>query len=290
MKINFKFNKKTIVKRTLGVLFGDMISAFALVYMLKPNEMISGGVTGLSVLIESITGLPLGVLVFLLNIPLFILGLFFLDFEFMFFSGISIAVLSMWLGFFEAVKPVGYAITNEVFLACIFGGVINGVGGGILFRSGSSAGGFDIPAAIVKKKFNVPIGNVLLFLNCFIIGMSSFVYSVDKALFTLVALFISYQVIDMIQLGVGKQKQVFIISSEYEEITKEIHEILDRGITFIDGEGSYNCNKLKIIYLICTSRQIVTVKDLVREIDPNAFLAVSDTVEIQGKGFKKINI
>ncbi|RVU54732.1 YitT family protein [Anaerosphaera multitolerans] len=290
MKFKLKIDKKKAFKTLFGVLLGDMLSAFALVYILKPNEMISGGVSGLSVLIESLTGLPLGLLVFILNIPLFILGLFFLDFDFMFFSGISIVVLSLWISFFETLKPLGYAITHEIILACIFGGVINGVGGGTLFKYGASAGGFDIPAAIIKKKFNIQIGNVLLFLNCFIIGMSSFIYSVDKALFTLVALFITYQVIDMIQLGVGKQKQVFIISPEYEIITEKIHEEVGRGITYINGEGSYKNNEVKIIYLICSSREIVAVKNLVREIDPNAFLAVSDTVEIQGKGFKKIEI
>lgn len=290
MNIELKINKKTFLRKLISVLIGDMISALALVFILKPNGMISGGVTGISVMIEFLTGLPLGILVFVLNIPLFILGLFFLDFDFMFFSGISIVVFSVWISFFEGLKPVGYALTNEIMLACIFGGVLNGAGGGILFRAGASAGGFDIPATIIRKKFNVNTGSVLMVLNCFIISISSIFYGVDKALYTLVAQFIGYQVIDLIQLGVGKQKQVFIISDKYEEITKIIHEEVHRGITYIEGEGSYTGNQTKIMYLICSSREIVQVKDIIKELDPKAFLAVSDTVEIQGGGFKKPNI
>ncbi|SHH47678.1 Uncharacterized membrane-anchored protein YitT, contains DUF161 and DUF2179 domains [Anaerosphaera aminiphila DSM 21120] len=290
INLNLKMSRSTLLRKLAGIVVGCMFSAFAIVCFLRPNEMISGGITGLAILMESITGIPLSVLVFMLNIPIFILGIFFLNIDFMFFSGIGIVVFSLWLSFFERVVPTGYAVTNEVMLACIFGGAVNGLGSGILFRNGTSAGGLDIPAAIMKKKFNISIGNVLFLFNVVIVGWSSIIYSIDKALFTLVVIFVTNQVIDTIQLGVGKQKQVFIISNKYREITKVIHEKIGRGSTYIDGEGAYNNNKVKIIYLICTSRQIVKVKDTVREIDPNAFVAVSDTVEIEGKGFKKIEI
>ncbi|EFI41561.1 MULTISPECIES: YitT family protein [Peptoniphilus] len=291
MKFNLSLNisKEIFIKKLFSVIFGTFASSIALVYILKPNGMISGGISGLSVLIENVTGIPLGLLVFLLNLPIMILGLFLLSREFMFFSVVSIFLLSIYISLLEKINP-NYILTENIILACVYGGVINGIGGGITFRNGTSTGGFDIIAAILKKYFNISIGSVLMMLNIVIIGISSFVYSTDKALFTLISLFICYQVIDKIQLGVGKQKQVFIISNNHEQITRTIQSQLDRGVTYINGKGAYSSNEITIIYLICSSRQIVKVKNIVKELDPKAFMAVSDTAEIQGSGFKTIEI
>ena len=288
--MKLRIDRKTFLRKLLSVLVGDAISAFALVFFLKPNQMIAGGIEGLSVIIEHLTGIPLGLLVLVLNLPLLIVGIFLLDKEFSFFTAISIFVLSGYISLFEFLKPEDLAITKNIVLACLYGGCIRGVGAGILFRNGTSAGGLDIVGAIMKKHFNISIGNMLLILNCFIVGVSAFIYSVDRALFTLVALFISYQVIDKLQLGVGRQKQVLVISEKSQEISNKIQSDVLRGVTFLDGEGAYENHKFKILYIICTSRELVKVKNIVKEIDPQSFLTVSDTSEIQGQGFRKIEI
>lgn len=288
--MELRINRKTFLRKLLSVLVGDCISAFALVFLLKPNQMIAGGIEGLSVIIEHVTGIPLGLLVLILNLPLLLVGIFLLDKEFSFFSAISIFVLSGYISLFEYIIPEGFAITNNIVLACLYGGVIRGTGAGILFRNGTSAGGLDVVGAIMKKHYNISIGNMLLVLNIFIIGLSAKIYSVDRALFTLIALFISYQVIDKIQMGVGKQKQVFIISEESEKIAEVIQKDVVRGVTFLEGEGAYENHKFKILYVVCTPRELVKIKNIVKEIDEKSFLTVSDTSEIEGRGFRRIEI
>ena len=290
MNLKFKMNKKEFMRKLFSIIIGDGLAAFALVFFFKPNQMISAGVDGLSVMIEYLTGIPLGLLILLFNIPLMILALKFLDLEFSVFTIISIFALSGSITLFEYIKPEGFAMTNEVVLASVYGGIIKGIGAGIVFKSKACSGGFDIVAAIIKKYYNIAIGNVLFLINLFIVGISAFVYSPDRAMYTLIALGISFKIVDIIQQNVGKQKQVFIISSKNKEIAHEIQEQTTRGVTFLDGEGAYESRDLQVIYLICSARELVKVKNIVEGEDEKAFIAVSDTAEIQGRGFKSIAI
>lgn len=292
MKIlsELKMSKETFFRKLFAILIGDFLCAFALVIFLRPNEMISGGVTGVSILLEPFVPISIGVLILLLNLPLMIFGLIFLDKKFMLFTSMSIFVLSFYVGFLDSILPNDFAATHNILLACVFGGAINGAGMGVTFRNGCSTGGFDIIGAIIKKKYNFSVGNVLMVINFIIIMISSLVFSFDKALFTLIALFIAYQVMDMIHLGVGKQKQVFIISSKNEEIVSAIYDTMQRGITYLNGEGAYAHKDFKIIYIICSSAELVKVKSVVQKIDRQAFMAVSDTSEILGSGFRNIEI
>ncbi len=184
----------------------------------------------------------------------------------------------------------GFYLTKEPILACIFGGLLNGIGAGIAFRSGTSTGGLDIIAAILKKNFNITIGNVLMGINFIIVSCLGYLYSIDKVLFTLILMFINYSVIDRIQLGVGKQKQVLVISDFNEEIAREIHEEINRGATYIKGITSYMKKDVHILYVVCSSRQLVKVRQIIKRKDPKAFVTVSDTSEILGNGFKELSI
>lgn len=280
---------ENFLKKLFSVIIGNSLAALAMIYFLRPNGMIPAGITGASQLVEVLTHIPLSFLIVLLNLPLIVIGLIVLSKNFMFFSIVAVFVSSFMVGIFQKIAP-DFAFTNNILLAAIFGGVINGIGGGISFRNGTSTGGFDILAAVIRKKTNQSIGNVLMILNLIIISLSALIYSVDQALFTLLFLYINYQFSDRIQLGVGRQKQIFIISSKHSEITDAIYKNVNRGVTNIMGEGAYTKNKVVILYLICSNAQLVKVKDIVRDIDDKAFVAVSDTTEIQGHGFKKIEI
>ncbi|MDY2986072.1 MAG: YitT family protein [Peptoniphilus sp.] len=288
--MKFNITKEVFIKKLFAILIGNLFCAMAFVLLLRPNQLISGGVTGLSALLDLYLPIPIGLILFLLNLPPMILGIMYLDMKFMFFSTISIFLISFYVGVLDSITASGFIITKDVLLSCIFGGVLNGIGMGITLRNGCSTGGLDIIGAIIKKKYSISVGNVLMIINFFIIMLSSFIYSLDRALYTLVALFIAYRVMDKIHLGVGKQKQVFIISEHDEKIVNSIYSNMNRGMTYIYGEGAYSHNKFKIIYMICTPIEVVKVKSIINKIDKGAFVAVSDTSDIQGHGFRYIEI
>lgn len=285
-----KIFKQTFISKFFAVLIGCLFVTISFVLVLRPNHMISGGVNGISVLIESVTGIKLSLLVLVLNLPLLIIGLIMLSKEFIFFTILSTLFTTFYVYVLTGIFPHDFAITKDPFLACVIGGILSGVGNGITFRYGTSTGGFDIIGAIAKKYYNINIGTGLLALNGAVIGASAYIFSIDRALYTLVAYIIAYSLVDKIHLGVGKQKQILIISSKYEEITDMIQHKISRGVTLIDAEGAYKHKKLKLIYCIATPLQLVKIKNFIKAIDPHAFVTVCETVEIQGSGFKKIEI
>ena len=280
---------KTFQRKLLSVIVCTLIVSFSIVYIIKPNLLISGGLTGLSILTSNVTGISLPLLIFILNIPTSVLSFFFLDRDFTFFSTLSILLLSVFSSFYQKILP-GFYLTKEPILACIFGGLSNGLGMGIAFRNGTSTGGLDIVAAILKKKFNITIGSVLMGINFIIVSSLGYFFSIDKVLFTLILMFINYNVVDKIQLGVGKQKQVLAISEKNEEIAREIYKEVHRGATYIKGVTSYKKKDVYILYVVCSSKQLVKIRQIIKEIDPDAFVAVSDTSEILGNGFKELSV
>ncbi|MFR6448631.1 MAG: YitT family protein [Peptoniphilus grossensis] len=280
---------KTFQRKLLSVIICTLIVSFSIVYIIKPNLLISGGLTGLSILTSNVTGISLPLLIFILNIPTSVLSFFFLDRDFTFFSTLSILLLSVFASFYQKILP-GFYLTKEPILACIFGGLLNGIGMGIAFRNGTSTGGLDIVAAILKKKFNITIGSVLMGINFIIVSSLGYFFSIDKVLFTLILMFINYNVVDKIQLGVGKQKQVLAISEKNEEIAREIYKEVHRGATYIKGVTSYKKKDVYILYVVCSSKQLVKIRQIIKEIDPDAFVAVSDTSEILGNGFKELSV
>lgn len=280
---------KTFQRKLLSVIVCTLIVSFSIVYIIKPNLLISGGLTGLSILTSNVTGISLPLLIFILNIPTSVLSFFFLDRDFTFFSTLSILLLSVFASFYQKILP-GFYLTKEPILACIFGGLLNGIGMGIAFRNGTSTGGLDIVAAILKKKFNITIGSVLMGINFIIVSSLGYFFSIDKVLFTLILMFINYNVVDKIQLGVGKQKQVLAISEKNEEIAREIYKEVHRGATYIKGVTSYKKKDVYILYVVCSSKQLVKIRQIIKEIDPDAFVAVSDTSEILGNGFRELSV
>ncbi|MET3617146.1 uncharacterized membrane-anchored protein YitT (DUF2179 family) [Peptoniphilus olsenii] len=285
---NWIFSKTFFVK-LMSVIVCMLFTSFSMVVFIKANNLISGGLAGLSLLFNSITGIDLPIIILILNAPTFILSIIFLDRDFAFFSGISVLFLSFFVSLIEKYLP-GFYITKQPLLGAIFGGLLNGIGAGIAFMHGTSTGGLDIIAAILKKYFNITIGSVLMGLNFIIVCALAFIYTPDQALYTLILMYFNYTVIDRIQLGVGIQKQIFIISEKYDEIVYEIYKEINRGATFIKGKTAYKKKDLYIAYVICSSRQLVKVRQIVKRIDPEAFMAVNDTSEILGKGFKELSI
>jgi uncharacterized membrane-anchored protein YitT (DUF2179 family) len=175
-------------------------------------------------------------------------------------------------------------------LACIYAGVMNGIGLGIVLKNRASQGGIDIIAVIFKKYFSMSIGNTSLIINIIIVVVASFITNLNLAMYTLITMYIASTVIDRIQQGFDIRKSVMIITTKEKEVAEEIFNRLVRGVTYLEGEGAYTGDKKRVIYCIVSTNQLAKLKQIVREIDENAFITVSDTAEVMGQGFKNRGI
>lgn len=287
-KLLGKINKKEFLIKLLFIIIGNLFCSIAFNVFFIPNKLLSGGIGGLGIIIQYLTGIPTGISVFFLNIPIFLIGSRLIDREFAFYAFISMLIYSSIL---TITKELGsYFIVDDIILAAVFGGVFNGIGMGLMFRNRISQGGFDILAAILKRKYNINIGTGLMMANTVIITLSSFLFGYRSAMYTLIAMYIGYAVLDKVQLGFNVKKNVIIVSEKADLVAEAILTKLNRGVTFLEGMGGYTHEDKKVIYCIVTSRETVKLKEIVDEIDPMAFLTINDIVEVKGKGFKNVGI
>ncbi|KGF10327.1 transporter [Tissierellia bacterium S5-A11] len=284
-----EYNKKVILSKYLSILVGNFLCAMALILFLRPGQMIGGGVGGISVLLNTVFGIPLGVSVLLFNLPLMVLSLKVLDRNFILYSTLSMFIFSLYMSLFDFLASYIH-ITDDVLLSCVFGSILNGAGMGIMFRNGTCQGGLDVVAALTKKLYGINISKVLLGVNGVIITISGFVFSFNRAMYTLIGLFIAYQVLDRIQMGVGQMKQIFIMTNMSKPIARSIMKELHRGVTYLKGTGAYSHQDMDIIYCIVDNHEFVQVRKIVDSIDPEAFMTISETVEVKGRGFSHIQV
>ena len=263
---------------------GDLICSFAVVKFLIPAGLLSGGLGGIGLMIEYLTGLPTGVSVFILNLPMMIVGAFFLNKKFMTYAFLSTFIYSFILIAMRKI-PIDFKFDNNMLYA-IFGGFINGFGMGILFKHGACQGGLDILATIFKTRLNVNIGSSLMMINAMIIGIASFIFSLERGLLTIVAMYVAYKMLDKIQMGFGDTKQIMIVTSKQREVTDRILSDLNRGVTLLHGEGAYTHKAQNVIFCIVRTREVVNIKRILDEVDPAAFLIISEAYEVKGRGFK----
>lgn len=287
-KLTDKFSTKEIATKLLFIVIGNLFCSIAFNVFFIPNRMLSGGVGGLGIIAQYLTGIPTGISVFLLNVPIFLIGAKMVDREFAIFGFISMFVYSSILTL--TAELGSYFVVDDVLLASVFGGVFNGIGMGLMFRHRTNQGGFDIIAAILKRKYNVNIGSGLMMANTIIITLSSLLFGYKSAMYTLIAMYIAYSVLDKVQTGFNVKKNVVIVSEKPDEVADVILEKVHRGVTFLQGTGGYTQKNKKVIYCIVTSRETAKLKEAVEKIDPNAFFIVNDVVEVKGKGFKNTDI
>lgn len=274
--------------KLFAIVLGNLLCALAFNGFLIPNKLLSGGVGGTAIMVHYLTDMPTGWLVFIMNVPIFIIGAKMIDKKFAIYSFISMLVLSLLLSFTEGIYQ--YINVNDLLLSTIFGGLLNGLGMGIMFRNKVSQGGLDIIAAIFKRKLNMNIGTALMGVNGIIISLSSILFGLQPAMYTIIGLYIAYQIVDKVQQGIDTSKSVIIISDKPLDIANSIMENLNRGATFLNGEGAYSKSDKKIIYCMVTSTQIVKLKEIVEKVDEKAFITINDTEEVKGRGFKSIGI
>lgn len=276
------------VQRIVVIFLANVLCVTAFNGFLVPAKLLSGGVGGIAIMVQYLINVPSGVVVFLINIPIFLIGAKKVDKDFAVYGFISMLMFSALLTLTKGLSK--YILVEDIVLSAVFGGVINGAGMGLLFRNRSSQGGLDIVAAVLKKKLNIQVGSALMGLNSVIIVLASILFGLDKGLYTLLSMYIGYQVLDKVQIGFSNKKNVVIISSQPDAIAKEILTGLKRGVTFLDGMGAYSKENKHIVYCVITSKEVVKVKSIVDKIDPKAFLIITDIVEVKGRGFKQVGI
>lgn len=284
---NNKKNMSKIMKKIFFIILGNLLCSLAFNAFFIPSKLLSGGVGGLAIMTQYLTDIPSGIVVFIINLPIFIIGSKMLDTEFAIYGFISMFVLSFMLTITNGIDK--YFLIDDILLGSIFGGILNGLGMGLMFRHKTSQGGFSIIAAILKKKYNLNIGTGLMMVNTVIISFSSLLFGYKSAMYTLISLYIGYQVLDKVQTGFNIKKNVVIVSDNSEEIGTEIIDKLKRGITFLEGMGGYKKENTKVIYCIITSNEVVKLKAIVDLIDPTAFLIINDVVEVKGSSFKTVD-
>ena len=285
MIINEKLlrEKNRILKKLFFIVLGNLLCAIAFNAFFIPSQLLSGGVGGIALMLRYLLGLPTGVTVFMINVPIFLVGARMVDREFIIYAFISMFVFSTFL---TVTNNIGqYLIIEDIILGAVFGGVLNGVGMGLMFRNRTCQGGLDIIATIIKRKRNLNISTGLMILNTTIVSLSSVFFGFSSAMYTIIAMYVGYQVVDKVQMGFNVRKNVFIISDRSEELSSSILNNLHRGVTLLEGTGAYTKQGKKVIYCIVTSNEIVKLKALVDRIDPTAFLTINDVVEVRGSGF-----
>lgn len=285
MIINEKLlrEKNRILKKLFFIVLGNLLCAIAFNAFFIPSQLLSGGVGGIALMLRYLLGLPTGVTVFMINVPIFLVGARMVDREFIIYAFISMFVFSTFL---TVTNNIGqYLVIEDIILGAVFGGVLNGVGMGLMFRNRTCQGGLDIIATIIKRKRNLNISTGLMILNTTIVSLSSVFFGFSSAMYTIIAMYVGYQVVDKVQMGFNVRKNVFIISDRSEELSSSILNNLHRGVTLLEGTGAYTKQGKKVIYCIVTSNEIVKLKALVDRIDPTAFLTINDVVEVRGSGF-----
>lgn len=276
---------KNLIKRVLTVSLGSLIYALAINIFIAPHKLLSGGIAGISLLVQYITKVPSGYWVFILNIPIFILGLKKIDKDFVFFSMIGMLTMSIFLVLTKDISRL--IIVNDLFISTLFGAVFSGIGMGLIFKSRASQGGTDIIAVIIRNKNGVKMSDLYFILNGTIAFLGIFFTSIELTLYTILLMFIKSLVIDKVTEGFDHKKIVIIITQKEKEVSNLIMDETGRGTTYLYGEGAYSGEKKKVIYSLMTTKELNDVKKLIEKIDPTSLISISEAEEITGKGFLK---
>ncbi|MEI7896413.1 MAG: YitT family protein [bacterium] len=282
------FSRKWFISYSL-ITLGAFILATCFVLFITPYKIVPGGVYGISIVMHYILGTPVGLVALCFDIPLTLIGIKFLGprFGVKTVVGFSLtAIFTDLLTFFWGFEPL---VKGDALLSSIFGGVLAGLGLGLIFKAKATSGGSDIVAMIIAKYTRMPLGILMIYVDSAIVLIGLLVFRDWKIpLYSWIVIFITGKVIDVVLEGVSYDKSLFIISDKHEEIRDKILNNLDRGGTYIDGKGMYNMAEKRIIFTVVSRRELGMLQEYIHEIDPKAFLTVTDATEILGEGFKSL--
>lgn len=266
----------------LFITIGSVIAAFAIEEFLVGCTILDGGVVGISIMLNTLLKIPLGLLTFLLNIPFLIVGFRKIGKRFIIKSGYAMVVFSIFLQIFAPLKNV----TEDYLLAVSFGGVILGIGVGMVIKFGGCLDGTETVAILLNRKFKFPVGQTVLIFNIVIFAVAGFFFGFDRAMYSLLTYFITSKVLDIVENGMEQTKAAMIITNDAKEIAEQIYQKLGRTVTIMEGEGLVSGKKV-ILYCVLTRFEVRELRSIISNIDSSAFIAISDVSEIIGRHIKK---
>lgn len=280
-----QWNSKNAFKLLLdfvGIAVGAVIAAFAIEEFLVPCTILDGGVVGIGIIVNYLTGWPLGILTVVLNTPFLLIGSRKMGRMFIVKAVYAMVIFSVFLEIFAPMQNV----TSENLLAVSFGGVILGIGAGLVIRFGGCLDGTETVAILLNKKFKLPVGQTVLFFNVLIFSAIGIIMGLDRAMYSLLTYFITSKVLDIVESGLEKTKAAMIITDDAQEIAGQIYSRLGRTVTIMEGAGLVSGKKV-VLYCVLTRFEIHELKEIIKNIDASAFIAISDVSEIIGTHVKK---
>lgn len=277
-----------VARDYIGITIGSFLVAFGLQALLIPNKIVQGGVSGLATIIHYVLHVPTGLTMLAFNIPLFIWGIKALGASFgarSFYGAIATSLMVDYLAKFHVLPN----LTDNLLLASIYGGVIVGIGLGIVFRYRATTGGSDLGAQLLNHYLGISVGQGILIIDFCIIAISAVVFGIEEAMIGLLSLFVTSKVVDLLQEGASYVRTALIISQYPENIAKEVMTELNRGVTSLAGKGLYTQTEKEVLFCVLSRGEINQLKDIVRKVDKNAFVIITDAYEVLGEGFKPFN-
>lgn len=274
---------KDKIMQHLVVGLGCILSAVSINLFLVPHHLLSGGLGGIAIIFHFLYKFPIGLQIFIMNIPLLYAAYRLIGKEYLLSTLYGMILFSIAVDATQFLSAIN--IVDDAMLASIYGGVMNGIGLGLIFRVNGSSGGLDIVSAIMKKYYALNMGTVGFAANCAITIAGAALFGVKLAMFTLLSMFISASITDRVMEGFNRKKTVIIISDYTDEIAQSILSEIGRGVTFLDGVGAFTRQDKKIIFVVVSIMQIAKIKFLIEKIDPDAFMIVQDAAEVMGHGF-----
>ncbi|HDS09613.1 MAG TPA: YitT family protein, partial [Firmicutes bacterium] len=282
-----KINKKKFFLDLIVIIIGGFISSLSYSLFLVHLKIVPGGISGVAMLLNFLFKTPIGVFTFLLNIPIFIMGWRLLGRSFALRTILGLVLSTFFIDFqiyFLKLQP----LTDDKLLGCIFGGILLGSGLGIVFLGNASTGGSDIAGQIINKYTNLSTGMGIMLIDVVIITLSGFIFkNIEAVLYGYLCLYISTKVIDFVLEGTDYVKGVYIISSNEKEISEGIITEMNRGVTLLKGISVYREVDVNVIFSVVMKKEVPVLRRLVKEIDPESFMIITQVHEVLGKGFRK---
>lgn len=282
--MKYLIKSKNFYVDILVIIIGSFISSLGVNLFLSNAKLLSGGVTGIALILQYLWEVPSGITVFLLNIPLFFVSYKYLNKRFTIYTAIGMLSFSTAL---MITKPLSTLVqVDDMLLYCIYGGVLSGIGSGLIFYRNGSTGGTDIITMVIRKKYsNFDIGQVGFAFNLIIVTVSIFIFGLPRALYTLISMFITSTILDKVLNGFTSKKLLLILTEKEDDIINYVIKDMNRGITALMAEGGYTRDKKRLLYVAVTTSQMINLKTKILRVDPKAFITIIDVSEVKGKGF-----
>jgi uncharacterized membrane-anchored protein YitT (DUF2179 family) len=271
------------LKDLLYIFIGSLIFALGVNYFTIPNELSEGGILGITIITFYLFGWSPGVVNFVINAVLLIIGYKFFEKRAFFYTIFTIGLSSLFLFLTE---EFGKKITDDMLLASLFAGLLVGVGLGLIFRAGGSSGGTTILAKLANQHFGWGIGKAMLVMDIVVVMGSIFIIGLEKTMYTLLVVYVGAKAIDFIVEGLDERVAVLIISNSPDRVLATITEKMSRGLTVLDGHGGYTGQKKEVLYIVINKQEIIQLKNFIHEIDEQAYVTIHNVHEMMGKGYK----